>query len=80
MPFQSDPDWKYFDEVVALALQVNSAANRIKEISDDPKVLMEALVCESGALVIQKLHVDYRPRVARLKKIEMARGNGPIKG
>ncbi len=70
MAFTNDVDWEFLDRVIALADDINNRSNAIKEISDDPDILLEALKMEASALIIEKLARDYRPRLRGLKKIE----------
>lgn len=52
--FTDDPGLEFLENNTALAGFIIDHAERIKEISDDPDVLLEALVIESHALIIQK--------------------------
>jgi hypothetical protein len=64
-----DVDWLFLDTVIALAADMSERANTIKQASDDPAVLKEALYIESNALVIWKQARDYRSRLTTLKQL-----------
>ena len=75
--------------LIALALDVVQFSTNIKDISDNPDVLYQALKAESAGLIIQRLVLDYRPRLARIKKLALQQGdirdrrkkkNRPVKG
>ena len=72
MAFTDDLDWKFIDRLISLADDLNLQANAIKEMSDDPDVLLEALKIESAALIIGKSSRDYRGRLRALKDLEQA--------
>lgn len=63
-----DPHQLFLDNNVALALDLNKYANRIKDISDEPNILLLALKMESTAIIIQKRTKDYRKLLKGNKK------------
>ena len=70
MAFSEDKDWDFLDRAIALAGDIINQANAIKDLSDDPDVLLEALRIEAEALIIQKSTRDYRSRLRSLKQLE----------
>lgn len=64
-----DRDWVFLDTVIAMADDIIEEANVIKETSDNPDVLYEALKQEAAGLMIKKLAREYRPRLVYLKKV-----------
>jgi len=77
MAFSEDKDWDFLDRAIALASDIINQANDIKDLSDDPDVLLEALKIEAEALVIQKSARDYRSRLRSLKQLEKEAGPAP---
>lgn len=63
-----DPDQAFLDRLIALALDVVERARVIKDLSDEPEILVLALEIEGRGLVIQRSARKYRARVKELKK------------
>jgi len=74
MAFSEDKDWDFLDRTIALTGDIINQANAIKDLSDDPDVLLEALKIEAEALIIQKSTRDYRSRLRSLKQWEKEAG------
>jgi hypothetical protein len=73
-PGGDSPELDFMESLVALALDVINASNVIKDISDDPQVLYEALKAESAGLIIQRRVIEYRPRLDKLKALASSTG------
>lgn len=58
--FAEDSELLFLENNTALAGFILDHVERIKDISDDPDVLLEALTIEAHALIIQKRTRDYR--------------------
>lgn len=58
--FAEDSELLFLENNTALAGFILDHVERIKNISDDPDVLLEALTIEAHALIIQKRTRDYR--------------------
>lgn len=52
--FTDDPELLFLENNTALAGFIIDHVERIKDLSDDPDVLLEALTIEAHALIIQK--------------------------
>ena len=64
-----DIDWLFLETVISLSSDISEWTNTIKETSDDPAVLKQALYIESNALLIWKQAKDYRARLTLLKRL-----------
>lgn len=58
--FADDPELLFLENTTALAGFILDHVERIKDLSDDPDILLEALTIEAHALIIQKRTRDYR--------------------
>lgn len=68
-PGSEDKDQLWLDRIIALALDVIERADAIKDVSDDPDVLLLALEIEGRGLLIQGSAKFYRRRIKELKKM-----------
>jgi hypothetical protein len=68
-PGSEDKDQLFLDRLIALALDVIERANEIKEISDEPEIVLLALEIEGRGLIMQGITKRYRGRIKELKKL-----------
>jgi hypothetical protein len=70
-----DQDQLFLDCLITLVLDIVDRAQVVKDLSDDPEVLIPTLEIEGRALVMQKIIKEYRPRLLRLKHAAQAKTN-----
>lgn len=76
-PGSDDQDQLYLDNQISLGEDILDLVEQIKDICDEPDVLLLALKIEATALIIQKRTRDYRPRLMLIKeKIRQRRPPG----
>ncbi len=63
-----DKDYTFLDNNIALANDIREYVEAIKDLSDNPNVLLIALKVEATALIIQRRSRDYRLRIKAIKK------------
>lgn len=84
MAYKEDQDWLFLDTIIALANDIINAVNGtrqrpgIKETSDNPAVLYQALQAEAAALVLKHAAREYRSRLRELKAERPANGDAGL--
>lgn len=68
-PGSDDRDQEFLDRVIALQLDVIERARQIKDLSDEPEIVLLALEIESRGLLVQGIARRYRGRMKELKKM-----------
>ncbi len=63
-----DRDQAFLDGQIALNLDIQDRVEAVKELTDDPAVLMAVLEIKRISLTMQRRLVEYRPRLKELKK------------
>jgi len=63
----NDKDWEFLDDNISLTLTIQDQVEKVKELTDDPDVLMAVLDIKRMSITMQRRLVEYRPRLRNLK-------------